>query len=522
MSISNTVLKNSHEIKATIIQFFTVKKLSLLIIAATIAVLVLHYSSLTNYPPVFIDEPWYADAAWTWLTDGRNFDSMHAGTRDAVIWPRIGNLPLVASFSIFGLGLFQARLVSWIFGVLLLIAIYAVGRYKFGHLTGLAAAILVSLSPPFLQASHYARPDIMLSVFGLVSYLLILLAHKKNYWWAHLSAGLLISLAFDIHQNAILYAFSAIILYIYFYRLRVLKEKGTWLFVIGSVIGVVYYTLTFVLPDADSFIEYYRFSLALSHQMPLRNLNPIELLQSARDEIGRYHFFENNLDFTLIGAGIMYLAYRRKPTDKYLLIFSASMFIGFTLFVGNKHDIYAILLYPYLVLMVAESLMSLLGDLKSTNVQRVFIGTLLILFIFSGLIRFGRTISSHRQYDYYSITDRIKNVIPAESSVMGLPNWWLGFSDYDYKSSIGLTYAHFLHGKSLEQGFEMIRPDYLILDTGLRGLLVDEGYFNPDGFEIFKLPRSEFFTILEQHAEKVLEFSNPWHGSIQLYKLRWE
>jgi len=60
-------------------------------------------------------------------------------------------------------------------------------------------------------------------------------------------------------------------------------------------------------------------------------------------------------------------------------------------------------------------------------------------------------------------------------------------------------------------------------DSGLRGLLVDEGYFPPGpGFEIYNLPRKEFNDFLAQQGEKLLEFMGPWHGRFEIYAIRWE
>ena len=183
-------------------------------------VIAIHLYFLTSSPIVFIDEPWYANAAWNLLKTGDNFDTMHTGTLDQyglewVRWGLLGNVPWAVSFSLFGLGLFQARLVSWFFGILLVIIIYLVGHQAYGKVTGILAALLLSLSPPFYQASHYARPDIMLAAVGMLSYLIAVTAFKKERWYLHVLAGLSIGLALDIHQNAILYMMGIAALYIY-------------------------------------------------------------------------------------------------------------------------------------------------------------------------------------------------------------------------------------------------------------------------------------------------------------------
>ena len=119
-----------------------------IMIVALILILLTSFAFLTKVPPVFIDESWNANAIWNWLKTGNNFDSMHAGTLDQfghewLRWPKIGNLPWRISFAILGLGLFQARIVSWIFACLLLVGTILIGKRTFSLTTGILAALIL-------------------------------------------------------------------------------------------------------------------------------------------------------------------------------------------------------------------------------------------------------------------------------------------------------------------------------------------------------------------------------------------
>ncbi|MBE2224912.1 MAG: glycosyltransferase family 39 protein, partial [Anaerolineae bacterium] len=483
---------------------------------------------LTKTPPVFIDESWNANTAWNWLQTGNNFDSMHSGTLDQfgyewLRWPKIGNIPWRVSFATLGLGLFQARIVSWIFACLLLIATILTARKTYGILTGILAALILSLSTPFLQASHYARWDIMLPTIAMFAYWLSIKGLKENKWWCHLLAGLLIGLSIDIHQNAVLFMLGFAVLYLAFFGKAFFKSQGTWLFGLGAVLGIGYFVATFILPNPDAYFNLFSLSLGNTHRIPITTLNPLHILQSIDDEIGRYHFFENSLEFALLGASLIYLAYRRNKYDRYLLSFISAVFAGFVLFIGNKHDVYAILLYPFFMLLVAETMVSLIRDGKASSPQRLFASSLVLLFLVSSGIHYAREVFSSRNYNYYAIMDEIKPYIPPDSRVMGLPNWWLGLAEYDYRSSLNLTYYHFLNDYTLTEGFNEIKPDVLILDRDLQALLVDqEAYKSNAGFQIYQLPRQEFEAVLEERGELVHGFWDPWHGWFDIYILHWD
>jgi 4-amino-4-deoxy-L-arabinose transferase-like glycosyltransferase len=500
--------------------------------AAIILVLVVHLVFLTHYPPVFFDEPMYANAAWNWLTTGANFDSMRGGTLDqfgtSTGWPYLGNLPWVASFAMFGLGLFQARLVSWCFGLLLLLATVWVGRRNYSLLTGALAALLLALSPAYTQASHYVRPDIMLAVVVMVVFGLAHKALTEERWWAHLLAGLLLGVALDIHQNASLFGLGLVAMYYVTYGRQMFRRRGTWLCAVGGLVGIGYYVAVQLFPDPGAYLNAIRIGSATVNQPPLLTLNPADLVVSAIREVDRYHFFENNLDFALIGAGIALLMVRRARSDRLLLSFVAAAFAGFVLFAGNKNDIYAVLFYPVFMLMVAEALLTLIRSERGLDLRRVFAGGLLLmLLVYSGK-RFARPLVQNRAYNYYAITEQIRRVSPPGARIMGLPYWWLGLADYDYRSSLNLTYYHHLNGFTLTEGLQAIHPDIIIMDYVQQSFLRSEGYFQLQGFavgqghEMYYLPAGEFNQFLAQRGRRLIEFTDPWHGQFEVYAVDWQ
>ena len=498
------------------------------LLLTTAALLAVSLVFLTRYPVVFIDEPWYSDVAWNLITTGVNFDTMHAGALDQwpdswVRWPLIGNLPFAASFALLGLGLFQARLASWIFGVCLIFAVFILARKLYDALTAALAVLFLALSTPFLQASHYARVDIFLAVVVVVALYFYVLGIQNHQRWPFFVTGLLFGLSLDIHLNALPLGLALGAYHVVAYRKTVLRERSTWLLVAGASIGMIYYLALHVLPNPETYATLSRAWQGTTHLPPIASLDPMVVAKSFFYEVGRYHFFENGLGFALIGASSLMLLARRSRSDRFLLVYVGAVIFLFVLLIENKHDVYAILLYPFMMIMVAAAFVSLLRDANRSRLQATFVAALLILSLTSAGVRYLRPMLSNRAYDYYALTERIRAVVPPDKRIVGLPNWWLGLADYDYRSILNLTYYHFYNSDSLTQGLEADKPDYLIVDTGLRGLLVDEGYFPPGpGFEMYKLPRREFEAFLTQRGEKKLEFQDPWHGQFEIYEIRWD
>lgn len=491
-----------------------------------ILVMLVHLLTLARHPPTFIDEPWYANAAWNWMQTGTNFASMDHGTPYQVgsgWWPYLGNLPWVASFAAFGLGLFQARLVSWLFGLLLIVLTAWVGRRSFGMLSGALAALLLALSAPFTQASHYIRPDIMLAVAVMAAFGVAHKALTEDRWWPHLLAGGLLGFGLDIHQNAALFGLGLIAMYAARYGRRIFRQRGTWLCAAGGLAGIIYYLAAHILPNPTAYSALMGFVATTTDRPPIFTLDPVLWIKALVHEIGRYHFFENTLDFVLIGASFAFLAVRRERSDRLLLAFLAASFAGFVLIAGNKNDIYAVLFYPFFLLMVAETLVSLLRAGSGLEPRRVFVGALVLLVLAGSGIRFARPLVQNRDYDYYAVTDRIRAVAPAGSRIMGTPFWWLGLADYDYRSSLSLTYYHHFAGYTLDEGLQALKPDIVIIDPLLRGMRVNQEEFPQEhGFQIYNLPNAAFERFLAERGTKVKEFSDPWHGRFEIYAIRWD
>ncbi len=501
------------------------RRLAAGVLAAAAAALTVYLAYLTVYPQVFIDESWLSNAAWTWITTGVNFDAIHKGSMDQFghPWVRrdfLGTIPWAASYAMFGLGLFQGRFASWCFGVFLVAGVYAVGRREYSRLTGATAALLLTLCAPFFQASHYVRPEIVLATAVVGVYGLAVVALDRDVRWIHFACGLLVGLCPDIHLNGVVFSLGVAALYLAHCGIGILRRSGPRWCAAGCLTGFAYYGALHILPNPHAYFAPLTFNFGGPHKLPLQTLQLSDVLVSIRGELTRYHFYPRSLDFAMLGASGVYLAARRGLADRRLLIFVGAVLTGFVLVVGNKSDLYAILFYPFFILAAAETLISLIRTSRAA--QRVFVASLLGFWIFSSSVHIARPIYTNRAYDYYAITQRMRPVIPRGARVMGLPHWWLGLSEFDYRSSIGLTFYHAYNGLTLTQGLETIKPDIVIVDTAQRWLF-REGTDFPTGFgdDAYGLPRVEFEDFLKRRGTRTLSFADPWHGDFEVFAIRW-
>jgi hypothetical protein len=279
---------------------------------------------------------------------------------------------------------------------------------------------------------------------------------------------------------------------------------------LGGLIGIAYYVGVFILPDPQAYLKLYSFDFAETNQLPIQNLSIPNLIQAFQLELDRYDIYQQNLNFALIGASFIYLLYRGMKQDRNLTFFVAVTFAVFALVRGSKNEFYAILLFPFMVIMVTSS---------SLNPQRLFVSGLLAFVIISSGLHLIRPIQENRDYDYDLLTERMRAVVPDGARVMGLPTWWLGFTDYDYRSSLSLNFYYFFNGYGLEEGLEAIRADIIIIDSVLRAAMESDDIL---GSPYYSLPGDEFRAFLDERGELLLNLEDTWHGPIEVYAIAWD
>ena len=490
-----------------------------------------HYKTLVSYPPVFVDESWNANAAWNWSRTGVNFDPMHSGTLDQAGYewlrrPNLGTLPWVSVFTIAGVGLLQARLVSYFFGILLLAAVILVGKRFFRLTTGLLAALFVSLSTPFIISSHYARQDIILAavVMGLLG--LAVWVFDNDRLWPHLILGLCLGLTPDIHQNGILFFPGFFSLYLFHYRQRILRRYEFWLWLAGCLVGLLYFLYIHILPSPQAYLLYLSMNdvmlqnaTGMSHSPPILSLNLMELLRSAYNELGRFHFRENSLDFALIFAGAVFIGLRRQKSDPVFMTFLLVTYVSFVLLQGNKVDFYGILTYPLYLLLVAESLVSLISDPESKYLQRIFALCLAAIFIINSFRHYLQPSNGDRNYDYTAVTREITPLLRPDDRILATPTWWLGLTEYDYKSAFMISHNYYFNDLSVLGSMEKIAPTVLIVDDVFLSIFGATELPVKDSVVNNTLSKKELMDFIDCCTEMIHMINTTQYGDLVIYRV---
>lgn len=499
-----------------------------LVLVTTILVMLAHLVYLNEVPGVFLDEGWLSNAAWHWLKTGENIAPMYSPVLDqfessSVIRFYLGQLPYSAVFAVLGLGFFEARLASWLMGGALLVVVICIGWQHYSKRTGVIAALFLSISAPFLYASHYARQDIWLTLVVVSAYLIITLALKHDRWYMHFLGSFLIGVSPDIHQYGVLFIPGVIGVYLLAYGRGFLLKRGTWLAAAGGFAGFLVFAALHLWPDPSHYFHLLHVQLGGDEGISgLPLLSPLNLADSLIGEFSnRYDLALNGINLALVVVGAVLLFMRRNKTDKHLLVFTGAAFAMTVLIVDDKGIIYGILLYPFFMLIVAEGLTSMLN--RTRDLREPFVFTVIILVAAVGKDTFvmGREMIKNRDNNYYNVTDVIREVIPPDARVLGMPSWWFGLSDHEYISSFVIPYFRFYNNYDVREALEAARPDIIIVDNLTGTLLTDSRDELPSNLRPFHIPRQEFNQFLDERGTLLRSFDDPQQSEFFVYSIDW-
>lgn len=319
-----------------------------------------HLLTLDRYPPVSCDEAFYADAAMNFVDSGRFGFGSYLGIAGSdvslVALGRLALLPISLSTLVFGPTLWAARLPSLLGWLAAVWVAGQLGREAFSRRVGLLAALLLLLTWQSALHGHFARPEAMLVLAGLLSLLTLLRLWQAPSFAAALIAGLVASLAVDVHLNAIVYALAAgVIAVVIAARARSWAVLGG--FALGGAVGLGWFVAVHVLPNPDVFrLQMFELYAAGTTSPPGEFLWVVMLARNGGAE---------SLPTLLGTAGAVAVALRdKRETTRLLLGWTALTVVLFTVLVSAKSWYYGYLWTPVLYFWLAAGLDSVVQWLE--------------------------------------------------------------------------------------------------------------------------------------------------------------
>lgn len=362
--------------------FFCKWRVGFLIFALTYAVVLL--LTLMIYPLEW-DEVVHLNSALTLLTG--NF----VAYLDTAFYPPLFDSATALSFSIFGVGLFSARLVSVFFSVLSLWVVFEFTSEMFGEKAGLLSTILLGIMPGYFWMSRMALLETALLFFFTLALLLFYRwlqnRQTKYIFLCGIAIGFGFLTKYQMLVTLLIIAASMVFLVRGHLKSAFLRFA---LLIATSVVVVVPWIVVAYQVYANKILEEWLYALQVG--------NPEKFAYSGRYPAPIFYLIEmvwpydivHPISIFLYGAsltGLVFFALRHNRPDKYILIWFLSTFAFFTL-ITNKEWRYVLPLFP--VLAIAAAVLVLFGYRKvalwkkqlhitSRHQQKVVAGVFVIL-----------------------------------------------------------------------------------------------------------------------------------------------
>lgn len=481
--------------------------------------------ALSRFPPVTNDEG--REANLFWVASGSEPGAARiTAYRGSATWGNGGLQGATAAliFRLLGLGVFQARLTSLLWGGLLLLVVYWLGRWYWGRAAGLAAMALLAVSEPFLLSTHTLRPDIQVATLVLLALALVEHGLARGRAWPCLLAGLLLGLAFDTHMNALAYLPLVAAPSLLRDGRRAWRRPAIRLLAAGLALAAVYYVAVRVIPDPQSYFAAFRYWVGIDKAPPLMRPGAGGLPGLAAAELERYREYFGvteagieewpELLLVLFGIGLSARrAWRGARPDRVLLLGLIAAAIFFVVAVSMKSRYYMILSYPVYVLLIARGCQQLASRIGGPLVSHLVLAALVSAAVVwplkleaRALDKYVRAARYKAGQDYAVLTAHLAELAGPGARILAPPLYWIGLHDHPFVDIFVYERVRRQYGETASTFLCNVRPDLVITD----GQIATE-----------KNVERELYRALDQLAphEPIGRHKN--YGDLAIYRLTW-
>jgi len=471
-------------------------------------------SSLTHRPQ--IDEGMFASPAYNLANHG------HFGTtvleKEKATLTRIDErtywvMPLFllstsASFKAFGFSLFSMRLVSILFGLLLIVSAYFIGcKISGDETTGLFALIFTACDYMILETASSARMDMMSAALGFAAIAAYLVLRERNLLLAIVASHTLLVIDGLTHPNAIT-AFVGVVFLTLYLDFRRLKVSMLFAAAIPYLIGGAGFAI-WVLQDPAGFKDQFIDNAMMGGRMsgmssPLDNFlreftnrypHAYGLGASSSGHSGPIYLKALMLVGYLGGVtGVLAIKeLRQRKEVRALLIVTAIYFVILALIDGQKQTTYLVHIVPFYLIFLGL----VFGYFwRQVRLSRLAIVAAVLAAIAVPLGGMALKIKQNTRAKFYdSMIAFVKETSNENDIVMG---------------GADLAFGLGFEGSLLSDGrfgyFTGKRPRYIVTDSAVQNSWEGSKTTFPEFYEYFpKLLREEYRVAFENAGYTVHE-----------------
>jgi hypothetical protein len=486
---------------------------------------------LEKYGP-FLAEGWFSDIAYNLNSEynGRMANDIPYGAGWSTGIGKLFFLIHHAFYKVLGVGLFQARLVTFVCGAILLILVYRWTKKHISSEVATLSTLLLALSPLLCLCLPDARQDVMHCLFAFISFYFISTAvlNDKNLFF--FLAGIFSALSVDISYRGV-----EIVVAVYVFHCVFLKRdtllKHSVLLLAGSLVSLIYWLSVNVLPiGMENFMTHHLASA--SHDGGSFSIGT--LLTEAKRFLnlfsGKAKFFLSTEIVYLAVLSVVFYKYRLKYRGVSRVLFAWFTICFFIMSFVEKTTLRSPLLmyYPIISIFAGIGLCELFKQKRVlANVTLVMIVLLVSIFQTSRFAVYGYHKYIKQDSDIKGYYEKLRSSVDLSKAIIGSTEHWYAFPDSQYYG--GQFYLCRI--KELkpadEYGNDSVRTEALLNVFKKREIeyIIADEHFKPSIINYFQnkeIP-SKNFLLIKTINDRFIGYGSPsLHGppyKTEIYKI---
>lgn len=442
--------------------------------------LLLNLLTLTKHPVPMCDEANYGVVAYQFATHGVFTSPIHGiSGPNAINITSVGRLLAVGEsllFAIFGVTLYVARLYNMLAWGGCVCFVYLIARRLYSHNVGLLSALLFGIPIWTFARWRLARPEAWTTLALSLAFWLYLRLREQPTFWRAFVVGLAGILALDYHMIAIFFlpSYGLLIIWTSWQRRNWSIVAG---FVVGAMVGAVYFILAHAYPDASVAYRGWFVSVPDVHtyRVSVGGIATTFFPWLWQDFFTAYRGLAG-VETTIVLAGIAIALSRRRQNEGALLFIYLGGLVLFAAIYADKTWLQISLWIPFMSIMGVRFIQAA-AEWLHTRFSRIPIITFAYLLLAPWLVLniLGEAwlLRGSWNSDWEGALDQMRALAPPDAGIWGQESWWYMYPDGRFLSQLALRGQ--LRGE--EDGIisetELLR---FFLDNGIDHLIVLEDY----------------------------------------------
>ena len=273
-------------------------------------------------------------------------------------YPPLFDATTALAYVLMGPSLFAARLVSLVFGVLSVWAVFEYAYHMYGPKQAIISSVLLATMPGFIILCRMALIETMLLFFFSVSLLLFFSWLQTNNEKLLFLSGVALGLGVLAKYQTIVGGVVMLVSGLLMFRKRLTKNmrKFVLLAIVAAAIVVPWLIVMSqqITPD-DIARWFYTVSEGSDERVEYGKRIPLPIFYLVEMTYPYMDLHPISLPIYILAfLGLSYWIWRRKPEDKFSLIWFIVVYVFYTLFISNRNWRYVIPLFSILAVSASD------------------------------------------------------------------------------------------------------------------------------------------------------------------------